>query len=1354
MSNLNKLIWIIVFLLSLNIVNAKALNTSQINDLNRSCVLKNFLDINLTIDNSTNKNYASTNQSVQYSSDEADCVVGGCGFSEGVDLARIIHSNIGAYNSMPNYTACAWMNESTSAGSSYVRNLDSAVDGDAIFIELTAGGFDAVLYNGGGSAVPSVTLAHDGTWKMVCFRANDTDVCQSVNASINNCVASVTPRTNSRDVWIFAREQAPAQDAITGMDEVLLCNKTFTMEELNYTWWTNWYDKKHLMGVAVAEVADTTPPEVTDLNLTSEGGVGQEVNHTDPFCRTLANCVIPRTNDTTPTFRVTLNENGNITIIDLNRNLNYTDIFRGNTYNVSFTTGAGYAVVTLNDSNVTRIGLWNFSIGCTDTTGNQNRSGCLFFSINITDPTPPNVTIFAISNKSVFKAGTNFTLSSTVLNFNWTARDNYDSSIANCSLYINDVYLFNKTNYANGTKFITNLTYDSAGNNIVWYVNCTDSFGNKNQSPFFVFSILEQTFTPNITIRLNGTHANKSYEFNVTLLNTDYGVAINITIDPNQTAYLDFDYFINWTRLDGNTTLYINITELNQTFFNNTQIVNLTEGIQNVSIKQDNNTDLLRVAFKLKGYAVNNLFPTNVTIDINRDNKSDFIFPGVIRENELEQTEFITSLGKRNAQNITFTSAGSSTINVNSTTALAYKNFSVSLSGGGLDLRNGFSYIEHFNGTTAKGFNETLTVQADAPLGIFDDFTINRSIWTATKSVAGTSIFSYTQVSGRLMAVIEGASGELTIDYSDAIADFRNSSRVEILATVQDANPSGNHVRFRMTDGTNNINIHTESQAVEPTYYNYTFLKRSTDYKTWELLRNGSSVSTTDLSSLDYDKQIKFQIFLASGVTEDGIIEFDKVSWSGGWLNYSTNNGTYKPTGNFTSVVLNYTNTNVSRATLTWTAYEPTGTKVVGYISNVCNSSNPIFQSVTSGVNTIFTQDGNAPCVRFNLNSSVNTSSPVVRKYTFDITKGTAKNITMDCGADGDSDWNYPFELNSTTSPRIANCSVSEFTTYRSDSCSGTLCSLPVSFSLQSAGIISINSVNLTQRIEDAPNLTLSADIIISNLTKLEHLNNWNWTFKFVNGILELSNLDIEFLGSKNITLFAHSVENSSYLLGTDNVTIRVYYSKFNTSFPSRVFYYNVFAFSSNASNLSPEGQNNLTPIWNITNLAYEKDLDLYVRFNGTLNKCLNSTFSNNSNKADGIEVNTSFKLILSNISTIGKLNFTVTNETINMTINSTITNSTLLNRSSIRFNQTTVVNYSGTPTLIRDREYKIDWDKGNFTLLNSTYNQSRLYITYNYTREKVSWKGIWNYWDLRNCTGRYIIPEFVFRSYCTDCIR
>src|SRR3990167_1413522 len=167
-----------------------------------------------------------------------------------------------------------------------------------------------------------------------------------------------------------------------------------------------------------------------------------------------------------------------------------------------------------------------------------------------------------------------------------------------------------------------------------------------------------------------------------------------------------------------------------------------------------------------------------------------------MKEKKVAVYDFSSLLGTNiRAQNITYTSAGSSTIQINITSILSVKNFSAFISASELDKNNEFSVEETFNVSpnfpSAKGGandpfieNETLSYQTDSGLWVFDDFVRNSTAergWATT----GNEPLQYIRdsVPNRnltlFFTVSTGNTGDLT--YTDSAADLRNTSQFELL---------------------------------------------------------------------------------------------------------------------------------------------------------------------------------------------------------------------------------------------------------------------------------------------------------------------------------------------------------------------------------------------------------------------------------------------------------------------------------------------------------------------------------------------------------------------------------------------
>src|SRR3990167_11275876 len=141
--------------------------------------------------------------------------------------------------------------------------------------------------------------------------------------------------------------------------------------------------------VAGAPPPDTTPPQFTLINLTSEGGLGQTIFNLDGVdFRTTP--PFKMTNDTTPTFRLNTSENSNCDIYD-NRTATLTDC-----------STTGTMLHTCTQAVVLPIGLSNQTVNCSDSSGNVNSSQ---FLVNVTEGNLPAINFTYPPNNSVYRVG-------------------------------------------------------------------------------------------------------------------------------------------------------------------------------------------------------------------------------------------------------------------------------------------------------------------------------------------------------------------------------------------------------------------------------------------------------------------------------------------------------------------------------------------------------------------------------------------------------------------------------------------------------------------------------------------------------------------------------------------------------------------------------------------------------------------------------------------------------------------------------------------------------------------------------------------------------------------------------------
>ena len=1125
------------------------------------------------------------------------------------------------------------------------------------------------------------------------------------------------------------------------------------------------------------------------------------------------NGIIAKTNDTTPSYFVKTNQTSKCAVVNHNTDINYSDITAGNSDTKCEFTGGTTHTCTLPDANATTsIGLHNFTISCNTTDGIQRlTSDSGLFNVEITDGVPPKVDLDKPIDDVFFILEVNNTIK-----FNATSTDNFDSAY-NCSLLVNDVQVFSNASYANGTEFNFTKTITEIGT-YVWNVTCTDSFNNVNSSQRSF--TLEQEETVNLF--LDGLNESRKYEFR-----TKVNLSANCTHITAGTCQVEIDldapgFGFNFSSGDNFTSFIYNITTLRIKNFSNGEGSHTLGNSGEVNITSNNLTKMVLVELNLTSAGES----TNINISYGQTKT----LRGTLKTQYLEVNQFIHNNEFKDAINLTYLTGGSDFISYDISGIDNPINITFIITGFNLDEDNEFSYIEHFNGTDgARIFNETLSFQTDTPLGVFDDFEGgNNSQWFKHGGTGGATVSFTDSLADDYLDFNSIGSEEGFLTYNDNAADFRNSSKLEIINRYRifipgcsnpcDRSNSAN-IQFYVTDGTSRVQLVTDSLSETGQgsgsdiikTQNYTFERRSDDFKTWEFFINGSSQGNKDLSSLDFNQQIKPEWKTSTGTDGPDVEGNSLANWrlfimktSGAYLNRNTNNGTYKSEGNITQCV-NRTASALSRATLSKVDYVPDNTRIDYYLSN---NNGTTFETVIPDILHVFDSSGSKNseiCWRGKLNSSVNVTSLIIRRVGISIVKASAENVTIDVQNDGTIEASFLHIINSSTSP------------------------ITVNLTPEGTGIVDIKISSATSGQLQINQFSLNASMnpVSLNASRFENCFDCSINITFGGDDIIVSDLKFDFLGSWNYTATAR------YNNLKDTKTIQVYYSDFNLSLPGNLDFYDVFPSSASSKNVTPFGQTDSLGIWNATNLAYDESIDIYVKTNETPNVCMNVTYTNNSFRfvdvanesfvwinATNMPLNNKDIVVGSDIvfnqtsgEIVGSNNYTINYTDGIITLNSSIsTNTTKINDTAninllaggsnssllefIPLNSESVRNATAPFALLnKDVDYRIDYALKNFTLINETFNNTQLFITYNYSvyssfgnneqfginysystsgynlntdytfRLNTSYqkiitnisvgfspKDIWNWWDFYSCTTQIFIPYVFFAATCTSC--
>ncbi len=361
---------------------------------------------------------------------------------------------------------------------------------------------------------------------------------------------------NTSDVTLYANNKT-----LVGNRNITLTS--LSLGEHNVTIWAN--DTSGNMGQSDTifwNFVETTPPEITLINLTSEGGLGQiiDLNNKQGGQN--------RTNDTTPTFFIKTNENSNCAVINNNSNLNYSDITAGSSE--CATTGTTIHICSLPDENKTAVGFNNFSIGCQDSFGNENLTSTSGkFLINTIEFEVPTVSFShpTLADNSI-TSNLSIMINVTTTGAVETYTLDWDGINETVVFNITSGILINKTGLLDSTSY----TYRVYVEDIKGTKSSTEERTVSTNTLGILLSVsagAQLAFRPtveNATLRtenISCTGQNNSIGcLNVTTLfefDLNFSLLFNITVDsPNQRIIEDFSVdALDWTvfQLRSNNTL-------------------------------------------------------------------------------------------------------------------------------------------------------------------------------------------------------------------------------------------------------------------------------------------------------------------------------------------------------------------------------------------------------------------------------------------------------------------------------------------------------------------------------------------------------------------------------------------------------------------------------------------------------------------------------------------------------------------------------------------------------------------------------------------------------------------------------
>ncbi len=715
------------------------------------------------------------------------------------------------------------------------------------------------------------------------------------------------------------------------------------------------------------------------------------------------------------------------------------------------------------------------------------------------------------------------------------------------------------------------------------------------------------------------------------------------------------NYGVNFSCVNPIASFLYNITILRQSNFSTGNQNETLSASGMINVSMDSRTDLTSISFNVSSEG------TTQNLIIAKEG-----IRGILTETFLKDTEFVVSGNYVNVTNLTYLIKGSNNIYVNLSAHPI--NLSFKIWGFQADTGNDLNFFEYFNNSNQSVNN--LTYSGIEVIGEYDNFETNSSKWSIQSSTLDTLsltsglVDNYYLFEGSI-GVDSDKTGELD-NSIDSNFDLKNYTTVIIelfarnfVTVCNRAGSMSHHNYVYVSDGTNDVILKDFNDEFgfgdnsRTELYNFNISLKQVDLTHYSVFLDNVLDSTKDLNSLNPTLKwyLKFKKSMSTnidGCLGSGEMRVYRIQSSGLWLNKSAQGTEYDTSGTIRSEIIATTSVD-NNYTAAWIYSNRLDSANITYELSATNGTLG-WEDVTnfvSGVQRyVFTTQGNELAWRINLTGS-NISSPIVYDLNIQVIPTSVENVTIDFGIKQDI-FTFTGVLNSTTSPRDVTINTTVLDDYNSTY-------TPIKISSGNSGQIQVNNLVINSSINP----------VSLNESRYEDCSICELNFSFAGNAIKVLDLAFDFLGSWNYTATAH--------FGSSSVShkIQIYYSKFNVSLPSGIFWYDVFPASASSKNVTPDGQRKTRPIWNITSYAYDIGFDVYVKTNETLNSCFNITYGNSSNY-----------------------------------------------------------------TLGRDYEFN----------LNTSYQQILDNVSVS------DWKGIWNWWNLYSCSGRYYLPYVYFSAICNGC--
>jgi len=737
-------------------------------------------------------------------------------------------------------------------------------------------------------------------------------------------------------------------------------------------------------------------------------------------------------------------------------------------------------------------------------------------------------------------------------------------------------------------------------------------------SDYEVFNV--RFYDPVITLYLNGSSVDRFYE---------YGEPVNITATADTGSVcvsIDaYGYGWNYSCAVGNVKIYLNAFA-NQFKLNNTEAtaLNLTAN-STINISFHNKSITLADAYiNLTGYLSTN-YPEDLKIDIGNNGVVDINIPGQI----INKTLYNTKLNNSATSNkINFDASEASTVYVrhwkdwNSTSVL-------------------FD-VEGTSGTNITYFYDDKT--------LYTSSIYNYLCYAPAGGYRGSYVYS---MGGKCL-------NQTFYDYNTTMAYDTTTGKWSILTTKDVPYEAGNNPCAATNETTNTIYLSGGGGTSPPGTASQSFYLYN---GTWYVLGNMPAARYIHSCFLADNKFFAIGGYNSTGTATSTvyIYNFSDSTW------YTS--GTATPTS-FASAgmaVINSTHAlKVAGYTTTWApqtyyynyvtdtwvnpaenfyryghtvvsidgiiysigGYDNTGT----YQSNVHywnDTDTEWYQHVNYMKYTKWGVTNNlttymSPNEGINLNGTVFMFFTNSYGYGDEMTIAYFKptNSILQVGYPPTPSWSFSGYLDQKiTTGNLAT----DFNNYLATECDTDTCDVPITVSSASAGALNVSNIRINSTIDrlQLPVSTIQS-FISSNNQVAFRFNATNW------GTLQVNGANFPYNGSQNITVKAHTPDYTT----NDTQYLYTVFSNFSLAFPKSFIIEPIFLPDTNNSrNVSMWGQTATIPGYNITGKGYDRDFNLSIRINQSMDNCMNASVGTSNTVYNITKLNTTRQQILSGIS-------------------------------------------------------------------------------------------------------------------------